>query len=85
MLFVLVPPIPVLALLFALETLVIDVPLVPRLQPATVNLVFPGIPVVVILMIRVVYASFPLSLLVTFMLILRSSHSKGAQWRQECS
>jgi hypothetical protein len=73
-LLMLVAPFPVLALPLVVETLVIDIRIMPCLQPVPINPVLPGIPVVIVLVIRVVYSSLALFLLVAFMVILRGWH-----------
>jgi hypothetical protein len=75
MLLVLMAPFPIFPLLFVFEPFVIDIRLVPFVQPAPVSLVLAPIPVMVVATIRVVYPSFSFFLLVPLVLVLRSSHS----------
>src|SRR5579859_557292 len=79
-----VTPVPVIALFLAPEVVIVDVCPVSRFQPATIDVILAPVPAVVILVIRVVDATFAFLLLVTLVFILWRSHSKGAEWRQQC-
>jgi hypothetical protein len=83
-LFVLMPPGPVLPLLFVLETFVVHVRLTALLEPMPICLVLAPIPVVVVLVIRVVYPSLSLFLLMPLMIVLRSGHGSNAERRHHC-
>src|SRR3981189_2757371 len=81
----LVTPSPIGSLLFAPETVVIDICLVTLVQPAMICRVLALIPVVIILAVRVVDAPFPFLPLVPVVIVLWRRHGKGTQWRQQCS
>src|ERR1700733_5936240 len=76
-----VPPVPVRFLIFFLEVLEIDVGHVPAFEPVPVRIVFDLIPIVIILMVGIVNASY---VLVVVLILLRRRHSKSADWRQQC-
>jgi hypothetical protein len=57
-LFVLVPPIPILPLFFVLEVFIIDIGSVTFVQPAPVGFVLAIVPVVIVLVIGIVHAPF---------------------------
>jgi hypothetical protein len=70
MLFVLVPPAPVLPLFFVFQAIVLNVGLMPFFPPLTVGPILAVIPIVVILVIAIVNPTLTLFLLVPLMIVL---------------
>jgi hypothetical protein len=76
--FVLVPPLPVLALLFALETVKIDISFMPFFPPVAVSPVLAVIPVVVVVVVGVVDSVvLPVSIFIVFIAILHRDYWLG--------
>lgn len=65
-----VPPIPVSPLLIVLQVFVVDVSLVPAIQPVPVRAIFMAIPVVIILVVRIVDPAIFALLALMFFVIL---------------
>src|SRR6202042_693122 len=83
MLFMALPPIPILPLIFLLEVFVIDVDHVPSFQPVPIRIILDFVPVVIVLVIGIVHASG--LFLVPFVIILWCGHGKGTHRRHQCS
>ena len=84
MLFVLVPPSPVLFLLSAAETVVFDVRAMALLQPTAVDLILAIVPIVVVPAIRVVYPTFALFPFMAFVISIILCECLHAQRGHEC-
>jgi hypothetical protein len=85
-LFVLVPPVPVLSLLFSLEALVVDIRLMALFQPMAISLIFALIPVVIIPVVGVIDPSptfFALFPFVSLVIVLWSGDGPNPYRRYE--